>query len=158
MRLIGSQFAYDGVFSVVMDELDQSLTSMLLSDFRYIRSLNAAGCHKLEMNVATLEQILALLNSGSSSSLELARQFYRLARAGPERFIEMVPDCPYKYTMQQYQAIFDVYYRDSSGDADVRKMYHNQLVRLKYLLDDQAPEELVMMASKSSIPSSPRKK
>lgn len=141
-----------------MDELDQSLTAMLLSDFRYIRSLDAAGCHKLEMNVATLEQILALLNSGSSANLEGARQFYRLAAAGPERFIELVPACPFKYSMQQYQAIFEVYYRDNSGDSDIRKLYHNQLVRLKYLLDDQPSEELVVSKA-SPIPAagSPRK-
>lgn len=41
----------------------------------------------------------------------------------------------YKYTMAQYQSIFDVYYHDLSGDTELRKTYMNQLVRLKYFIE-----------------------
>lgn len=67
-----------------MDGLDQGLVTMLLSDFRYIRSLNAFGCNKLECNVSTLEQILSLITTDQVSALEAARQFYRLASSGPD--------------------------------------------------------------------------
>jgi exocyst complex component 4 len=120
-------------YHVVMDELHESLASMLIADFRYIRSLNPFGCHKLEMNVATLEQILSLIST--SADLQSARLFYRLASAGPERFIEMAPTLPIKFTIPQYQSIFDVYYRDNTGDVSLRRTYNNQLVRLKYLLE-----------------------
>lgn len=70
--------------SAVMDGLDESLASMLLSDFRYIRSLNAFGCNKLECNVSTLEQILSLITTDKAVALEASRQFYRLASFGPD--------------------------------------------------------------------------
>jgi exocyst complex component 4 len=122
-------------YHVVVDELDESLVGMLLADFRYIRALNAAGCHKLQTNVSTLEQILALISAGSTAGMEPARQFYRLAAAGPEKLIELAPHCEHKFALQHYQAIFDVYYRDSSGDAGLQRTHNNQLVRLKYLLE-----------------------
>lgn len=124
-----------------MDELHVSLTNMLISDFRYIRSLNAHGCLKLYQNLSTIEQILSLLAppvAGSNSNthtLQPAHDFYRLAAAGPEKFIELAPSLPTKFTMPQYQSIFDVYYRDYSGNVDLLRTYNNQLVRLKYLLD-----------------------
>lgn len=126
-------------YHVVMDELDESLSDMLIADFRYIRSLNSFGCHKLDMNVATLEQILSLISSGTNTDLDPARQFYRLAAAGPDKFIELAPKIAQKFTMAQYQSIFEVYYRDNTGDASLRRTYNNQLVRLKYLLEGTEP-------------------
>lgn len=119
-----------------MDELHQNLCAMLLSGFRYIRALNSFGCHKLQMNVATLEQILALISTGTSTELKSARDFYRLAAAGPDRFLELAPSLSHRFSMAQYQSIFDVYYRDNSGDASLRRTYNNQLVRLRYLLEE----------------------
>lgn len=40
-----------------------------------------------------------------------------------------------RFTMQQYQSILDVYYRDHAGDVTMRKLHQNQLVRLKYLIE-----------------------
>lgn len=127
-------------YHLVMDELHQALTEMLISDFRYVRSLNAFGCRKLELNVATLEQILALISSTvvGAADLHRARTFYQLAAAGPDGFLEMAPRLPCRYTAQQYQSIFDVYYRDAAGESGLglQKTYQNQLIRLKYLLEN----------------------
>jgi len=123
-----------------MDELHHSLNGMLVSDFRYIRAINSGGCHKLKMNVATLEQILALISSNATIELDTARQFYELVAAGPEKLVGLAPTLGHHFTMQQYQSIFDVYYHENgggSGDTGLRKTYANQLVRLKYLFEEK---------------------
>lgn len=128
-------------YHFVMDELHQALQEILVSNFRYLRKLNPdGGIQKLLLNVATLEQILSLISNTvpEAANLHRTRQFYHLAAAGPDHLIEVAPGLSERFTSQQYQSIFDVYYRDLSGSAgeDLRKTYNNQLVRLKYLLDD----------------------
>lgn len=81
-----------------------------------------------------MEQILALINC-ENALLNRARQFYTLVEAGPEKFIELAPKLSVKFTLPQYQSIFDVYYRDASGEGSLNKTYNNQLIRLKYLLE-----------------------
>ncbi len=121
--------------SMVMDQLAESLSGMLIGDLCYIRSLNDLGCRKLHMNVATLEQILSLINIGGPSNLSLVRDFYSIASCGSEKFIEMASGVRSKFTMEQYRSILDVLYRASPGDTSLDRTHSNQLVRLKYLLE-----------------------
>lgn len=57
--------------------------------------------------------------------------------------------------MQQYQSIFDVYYRDNSGDASLHRTYSNQLIRLKYLLENECSDDSKDAGLPSELP--PRK-
>lgn len=70
-------------FSFVLDELAESIATLLLGGFAYVRGLNELGCEKLLLNVASLEQALCTITSGSSSSsLDVVRDYYTLASYG----------------------------------------------------------------------------
>lgn len=58
--------------------------------------------------------------------------------------------------MQQYQSILDVYYRDHGGDAAMRKLHQNQLVRLKYLLEGRQEPDAASEAADGEGSASPR--
>jgi hypothetical protein len=90
---------------------------------------------------------LSELDGGSISnlgySLQAARDYYRLAAVGADHVIETIPVVQNRFTPLQYQAIFDVLYRTLEQSqptersiADIRAAYQNQLVRLKYLVED----------------------
>lgn len=129
-------------YHAILNDLGASLNDMLIASFRYIRSLNQHGCGKLLMNVAALEQFLALIGGGfacgQESPLQKAREYYLLARSGTDNLIAHASTLKTKFTMQQYKAILDVYYRDCttrSEDDSLMKKYENQLLSLKYLLE-----------------------
>jgi len=121
-----------------MGELSTAFEEIAITDFRYIRSLNTNGISKLRANLGALEQVLAMISPSGTSALNRVRTFYDLVQMGPD-FIEKAMSMPYKFTMQQYRSIFDVYYRaPGSESAAAIKIYNNHLIRLKYLLEGTA--------------------
>lgn len=156
----------------VMDNLKITLCTILIEDFRHIRSLDTSGCFKLNANVRALEQVLAIITTGGSSlnatdrspnlssvsennpisisargcDLQAAKDYYKLASVGVDHLIETIPQLRNRFTTHQYQAVFDVLYRgldaqqglDDEGANTLRTAYQNQLVRLKYLIEDSS--------------------
>ncbi len=73
-----------------MDELAESLASLLINNFGYIRGLNDFGCRKLLLNVSSLEQAISMITSGGyPASFDRVKDFYTLASHGPN--VKLLP-------------------------------------------------------------------
>lgn len=142
--LEGSEFSGQEC-KFVLDGIDTIMQDIMITNLRYVRTLNLNGVKKVLVGIRALEQALAILGCGAR--LNQAKSYYEFLLSGDyPRMVEMFGEAA--FSAMQWQCLLDTVetlegmgeYVEASAEVDAvskKRDKENAKIRLKYLVEEQ---------------------
>ena len=129
----------------VLDGIDAIMQDILITNLRYVRTLNLNGIKKILIGIKALEQALAIL--GCAARLDHAKIYYEFLLSGDySKMVEVFGEA--MFSAMQWQCLLDTLevlegtseYKEAYIETDVssvKRDKENAKIRLKYLVEEQ---------------------